>query len=521
MSDEQFALSTSPASSTAPPTEADYEAILAAVMETVRGRWFLSEFGRRNRQSDTRLVLAAIERLESMMRGERESPSFERIRFDIREMAKAIALTKREIAAIKPDHEHSGRIGKATEELDSIVQTTEQATSDILAAAEQIQETAWTLREQGVDEASCDEIDHRTTDIYLSCSFQDLTGQRIRKVIQVLRYLEGRINAMLDILGPDETEAPADETAPDGLHDGHATDFDTSLDQAEIDRVMPAVHAMNTGTEAQGAAHASHLVIDHAPQPDHAAEIASAAEPAPSTATSEPTMSAAASAFAAPVEGDESTFEAPRAAAALAHDAFDAAVVAPAARFQAAQEDGAAVALQAASEHASELQALEAMAFDSPASDDHLAAALALPHGDEVAALTEPFIVEQPDATTDVPHAMTAAEPLDGTHGGRRDGGIRRCGRGLAGFRDAGQRSGACGLAGGRSGRICSAGFRTCRRADCGSGRIVLDRDRRAGGHRDGRAVWRRAGTAGVAGRRRRADRRRCVSPRGRHPPTP
>src|SRR5467141_566527 len=160
--------------STIPPplSEADYEAIESAVMETIRGRWFLSEYARRNRHADTTMLLTALDRLEAVLRGERGVQSVDRIRFDLVEMAKAIARTKAEIAAIKPDTAHHGKFGEATEELDSIVQAT--ATSDILAAAEQIQEIAWTMREQGLDAAVCDLIDSKATDVYTACSFQDL-----------------------------------------------------------------------------------------------------------------------------------------------------------------------------------------------------------------------------------------------------------------------------------------------------------------------------------------------------------
>src|SRR5215475_9068056 len=106
MSDERFALSPS---ATPPPTGADYDAIFAAVMETVRGRWFLTEYAKRNRNADTALILAAIERVA---------------------MAKAIAETRREVAAIRPDGDAKGTLSEATEELDSIVQTTARATSD-------------------------------------------------------------------------------------------------------------------------------------------------------------------------------------------------------------------------------------------------------------------------------------------------------------------------------------------------------------------------------------------------------
>jgi chemotaxis protein CheZ len=232
-----------------PLSEADYEAIEAAVVETNRGRWFLAEYARRNRHADTKMLLTAIDRLEAAIRGERTAESVDRIRFDLVEMAKAIARTKAEIAAIKPDVEQTGKFGEATEELDSIVSTTEAATSEILAAAEQVQEVAWTLREQGLDPEVCDLLDARATAIYTACSFQDLTGQRTRKVIQVLRYLEGRINAMIDIWGLDgamaaeaaeRAHARADEAAlaTGPARPGHG------LDQADVDIVMgPAAGA--------------------------------------------------------------------------------------------------------------------------------------------------------------------------------------------------------------------------------------------------------------------------------------
>src|SRR5215831_689356 len=101
----------------APISEADYEAIEGAVMETVRGRWFLAEYARRNRHADTTMLLAALDRIEAVLGGERSVQSVDRVRFDLVEMAKAIARTKAEIAAIKPDAERHGRFGEATDEL--------------------------------------------------------------------------------------------------------------------------------------------------------------------------------------------------------------------------------------------------------------------------------------------------------------------------------------------------------------------------------------------------------------------
>lgn len=188
----------------------DYDAIEAAVMETSRGRWFLTEYARRNRNSDTDRILNKLERLERTIRRDRAVPDIDRIRLDLADMAEAITRTKQEIAQMKLDTEHGGRFSDASQELDAIVSQTETATNEILLAAESIQEAAWTLREAGASDEVCDQLDTQATEIYTACSFQDLTGQRTRKVVTVLRYLESRINAMIGIWGL-EDEVECDE----------------------------------------------------------------------------------------------------------------------------------------------------------------------------------------------------------------------------------------------------------------------------------------------------------------------
>src|SRR5437879_2910213 len=148
MSNDSSALATARMTDDPSPAlaEEDYDAIHAAVMETVRGRWFLTEYARRNRHADTTMVLAALDRIEATMRGERAAQSIDRFRFDLIEMAKSIARIKAEIAAFTLDADQAGCMG-GTEQLDSIVQVSERATTDILAAAEHVQEIAWTMRE--------------------------------------------------------------------------------------------------------------------------------------------------------------------------------------------------------------------------------------------------------------------------------------------------------------------------------------------------------------------------------------
>ncbi|GGK22793.1 hypothetical protein [Salinarimonas ramus] len=224
-----------------PIAEEDYEAIEQAVMETQRGRWFLAEYARRNRNADTTVLLGAIERLEKVVSREREAERMDRLRFDLVEMARAITSTKREIASIRPSEGAPSDLNVASEALDGIVRTTERATSDILESAEQVQEAAWTLREDGAREDLCDQLDRRATDIYTACSFQDLTAQRTKRIIETLRFLEGRINAMMDIWGAtldDEEPGDADGARHEGL--GAKLEVFDGLGQSEIDDVIVA-----------------------------------------------------------------------------------------------------------------------------------------------------------------------------------------------------------------------------------------------------------------------------------------
>ena len=72
MADEAFALSPISARA-AQPNEEDYAAIHEAFMETSRGRWFLGEYAKRNRNADTRMVLDAVARIEGSLAAQKQA----------------------------------------------------------------------------------------------------------------------------------------------------------------------------------------------------------------------------------------------------------------------------------------------------------------------------------------------------------------------------------------------------------------------------------------------------------------
>ncbi|MBT1515100.1 hypothetical protein KIP88_31905 [Bradyrhizobium sp. SRL28] len=171
MADEAFALSPISARATL-PREEDYAAIAEAFMETSRGRWFLTEYAKRNRNADTRMVLDAVARIEQSLTAQREEDlqrqeSLHREEgLSAQQAAEAVAaaaaaqerLTEA-LAAIRGSVEAAEE--SAVEALDSLA--LEQRLAPVRKGARVLREIAWRLREIGNDGRICDLIDSQVT----------------------------------------------------------------------------------------------------------------------------------------------------------------------------------------------------------------------------------------------------------------------------------------------------------------------------------------------------------------------
>lgn len=176
----------------------EFDQIEDALLSSPRGRAFLRKRDRRHRA-------VTLDDLRLIMREKRDQPEIDQkshikiLRRELQELSSHIAETRREIAALKPDDPSANRIMRATEELDAILQSTEHATTEILNGSERIQSVADRLRREHPDLAQI--LDSEVTDIMTACSFQDITGQRMTKVVNTLRYIERRVHAMIQIWG--------------------------------------------------------------------------------------------------------------------------------------------------------------------------------------------------------------------------------------------------------------------------------------------------------------------------------
>ncbi|MDA9533686.1 hypothetical protein [Bradyrhizobium sp. CCBAU 25338] len=150
MANEAFALSPMSARA-AEPNEQDYDAIREAFMETARGRWFLGEYARRNRNADTSMVLDAVARIEETLAAQRQPVVEDRLPEALIEIRRAIREAETiAIAAFDPA-------------------AIEASLAPIPRGVRIIKEISWRWREIGADGRICDLIDSQLASIEAAC----------------------------------------------------------------------------------------------------------------------------------------------------------------------------------------------------------------------------------------------------------------------------------------------------------------------------------------------------------------
>ena len=121
-----------------------------------------------------------------------------------------IQKIRREIAAIRRPGDSSDRFDQMSDELDAIVEHTEAATNTIMENVEGIADVVNEVRELTDSpkiNAALARVDDHAGEIFTACSFQDITGQRITKVVRSLKFVEERVNALIGMWGRDALAA--------------------------------------------------------------------------------------------------------------------------------------------------------------------------------------------------------------------------------------------------------------------------------------------------------------------------
>ncbi|UGY05425.1 protein phosphatase CheZ [Bradyrhizobium quebecense] len=128
----------------------------------------------------------------------------EKLKVELDLIHDAISRTKREIAVLHGKSFNGEEMAKVNGELGAVVGGTEQATQQILEAVEAIDQAATALANNVTPDQQkrlSEDIQERVVSIFEACNFQDLTGQRISKVMQTMKFIEQHINEMMNIWG--------------------------------------------------------------------------------------------------------------------------------------------------------------------------------------------------------------------------------------------------------------------------------------------------------------------------------
>ena len=136
-------------------------------------------------------VRDVVESILTTMEGDFDSQDV-KLFSEVEALSRYIQSAKTEIASLRPEQIRADHIVPATDELDAVVSATEEATNTIMEAAETIEEVA-----ERLDEELAGALSDATTRIYEACSFQDVTGQRISKVVGALKEIEIRVDAIV------------------------------------------------------------------------------------------------------------------------------------------------------------------------------------------------------------------------------------------------------------------------------------------------------------------------------------
>ncbi|MCA1940418.1 MAG: protein phosphatase CheZ [Caenispirillum bisanense] len=176
---------------------------------------------------------------------EKQRQEVELLKMEIHALANCIQQTKKEIAALRSNDKDHDRLLAVASELDAVVGATEGATDSILNAAEKIDALAQGIQAQEQDgfiRHQAEEISEHILNIFEACNFQDITGQRITKVVNTLKFVEERVERMIEIWGRDtfasiitEDVVPQDEEKR--LLNGPAL-ANAGISQDEIDKLF-------------------------------------------------------------------------------------------------------------------------------------------------------------------------------------------------------------------------------------------------------------------------------------------
>lgn len=164
----------------------EYRAIESALLETARGRWFLAEHGRRARRLDGAMLEEAIRRLQMSIR---QPPALlGQLRSELEELQTFVEDTRAQILA-RPALPSPAAIAEGAPR---------SAVGEIMKAAEDMHEAAWSLQSNALDPERCELIARNAAIVYALSRKQAMDSQRSLELAEALEVAMIRLSALRD-----------------------------------------------------------------------------------------------------------------------------------------------------------------------------------------------------------------------------------------------------------------------------------------------------------------------------------
>jgi chemotaxis protein CheZ len=187
--------------------------------------------------SDPEMVAEVVRSVLASMRGDLASKEVSLLS-EVEALGRTISTAKADIAELRFDDITESHIPFATDELDAIVSHTASATNAILECCETLDEVG-----TAVSAEMAAKLTDVTTRIYEACGFQDITGQRITKVVGALKAIEAKVASILSAFGDragamgGAPRAEASDAVELSLLNGPQLPT-AAMDQSDIDRLL-------------------------------------------------------------------------------------------------------------------------------------------------------------------------------------------------------------------------------------------------------------------------------------------
>jgi chemotaxis protein CheZ len=184
------------------------------------------------------LIAEVAQTLLTGMHGELSAPEA-RLLGEMESLARTIADARREIAALRVDDITTSHIPSATDELDAIVAHTAAATDSILETCETLDSLAAELQQDSapLSQSGATSLQAATTRIYEACSFQDITGQRISKVVTTLKAIDAKVMGIISTFAGGAAPSLAAANDQAALLNGPQLPA-LAMGQTDIDRLL-------------------------------------------------------------------------------------------------------------------------------------------------------------------------------------------------------------------------------------------------------------------------------------------